>query len=130
MGKKEAAKSTAPAQHLQPRCNIDAPNASSGSEQLLAWSCYNMMVASRVSDDCCACKETVAFECVQNGDTEMYRRLDSCDADDNAISLEFCQMNSCRPGNHGDIPCAQLFQECGASPLNSHQLLYVPWCSR
>ncbi len=125
MGKKATAKVPASALPAQPRCNIDAPDASSDSEQLLAWACYNIMATSRVMT-VGGTTEKIAFECINDGEKEVYRRLDSCDADDNAVSLEFFQMNNCRPGNEADIPCVQLLQECGATPLNAHQLLYVP----
>ena len=129
MGKKEASKALAPSQPHQPRCNIDAPDASSDSEQLLAWACYGMMAAARAWDVGCIQEETVAFECIQDGEREFYTRLDSCDADDNTITLQFAQMNCCRPGSEADIPCVQLLEECGATPLNAHQLLYVPPCT-
>ena len=118
MGKKSTS-SNAP----QPRCNIDAPDACSGAEQLLCWACYCMMAASRTRDIGNARAETYAYERIDLGDREEFRRLDSCDADDEQVMLQYCGMNDCRPMSEADTPCLQLLQGCGAAPLNPHQLL-------
>ena len=125
MGKGQAAKAHASAQPSQPCCNIDAPNASSDSEHLFAWACYGMMAAARALDDGSARVEKVAYELIERGESAEFKRLDSCDADDDQVSFRLSHLNSRGPGNASDIPCLQLLQECGATPLNAHQLLYV-----
>jgi hypothetical protein len=121
MGKKEAASASPPL----PRCNIDAPDACSDSEHVLAWACYAMTQASRVWDAGSSSVQTLAYERIESGETELFKRIDSCDADDEQVVLRFRQMNRCRPGNEADVPCLQLLQQCGATPLNAHQMLCV-----
>ena len=84
-----------------------------------------MTAASRVWDAGSSSAQTLAFQRIESGETEVFKRIDSCDADDEQVVLQFCQMNRCRPGNEADVPCLQLLQQCGATPLNAHQMLCV-----
>jgi hypothetical protein len=127
MGKKKAASALPP----RPLCNIDAPDACSGSEQRLAWACYVMTAAARAWDAGSTSVQKIAYERIESGETEVLKRIDSCDAGDDHVVLQFCHMNGCRPGNEADVPCLQLLQQCGATPLNAHQMLCVltPLCN-
>jgi len=126
MGKRAAAKALASAEPPQPCCNIDAPSAPGDSEHIFAWGCYCMMAAARALDGDSARVEKVAYERIEHGESVEFKRLNSCDADDDEVSFRLSHLNSCGPGHASDIPCLQLLQECGATPLNAHQLLCVP----
>jgi hypothetical protein len=82
-----------------------------------------MMVASRTWDISGARAETYSYERVEHGETMEFRRVDSCDADDDQVVLQYFQMNNCKPLSEADTPCLQLLQDCGATPLHPHQLL-------
>jgi hypothetical protein len=122
MGRKKSS-ADAHMQPPQPRCNIDAPNASSESEQLFCWACYCMMAASRTCDVSSARVETYSYERIERGELVEFKRLESCDADDDQVMLQYFHMNNCRPLSEADTPCLQLLQDCGAVPLHPHQLL-------
>jgi hypothetical protein len=84
-----------------------------------------MMVAARARICSIAEVEKVAYECFEQNEVEKFKRLDTFDADSDHVTLQMCQLNCCTPGCESQLPCQQLLHECGASPLNAHQLLYV-----